>query len=603
MREQFQQTVLSMIARGDSVADTAAHICREAETFAGGVLCSMVTVDPNGLLHPLAGPSLPADYSACLDGIAIGPNVGSCGSAAFLREAVTVSDIFVDHRWAPYKTLVEPLGVRACWSSPITRRDGHVVGAFGFYYEESRGPTSEEEHLVAECLDLSAFMLDREEMRAEIYRLANCDALTGLGNRAHFERTLAKASHSGQEMGLLLADIDRLKDVNASFGYAAGDLLLSEVARRMAQIAWPYDAFRIGDSQFAILFTGHETTARMPRVANRLLGAMREPVRCGQYVISPTLTCGSATFHPLLLRDPAQLRRRADTALRHAKETARGAFVPFNERMARASTHRMQVVRSVTHALVEDRVEAYYQPIIRLDTRELAGLEALCRVRTPQGEIVPAAQFAESMQDPSIATLITDRMLAVVARDIRDWLDKGLHVGRVGVNVSMADFQKGDLRKRLLNALSAHDVSPSHVTLELTESVYLGEDEHNIIGTIEQLRTDGFLLALDDFGTGYASLTHLLNFPVDVIKIDKSLVDRMSPGDGGEVIMKALLEMAQGLDLRIVAEGVETNEQATHLERLGCKFVQGYLFGRPSDFAATTKRLMRADLDISLLYH
>lgn len=157
----------------------------------------------------------------------------------------------------------------------------------------------------------------------------------------------------------------------------------------------------------------------------------------------------------------------------------------------------------------------------------------------------------------------------------------------------MADFQKGDLRERLLSAFSSNKVAPSHVTLEVTESVYLGDSDHDIIGTIEQLRADGFLLALDDFGTGFASLTHLLNFPVDVIKIDKSLVDRLAAGGAGAIIIKALLDMAQGLDLRIVAEGVEAKEQAIQLERLGCKFVQGYLFGRPSNRSAITARLLQ----------
>lgn len=376
MREQLQQAVLGMIARGDSVAETAAHICSQAESFTKGVLCSMVTVDRSGLLHPLAGPSLPDQFSAALNGIAIGPEVGSCGSAAFLREAVAVSDIFNDHRWAPYRTLVEPLGVRACWSSPIMRGDGHVVGAFGFYYRDCRGPNAEEERIVAECVDFSALMLDREELRAEVHRLRYYDALTGLGNRALFEQALLKASLAGRKISLLLVHIDHLKHVNDTFGYATGDFLIGEIGRRLGQKIWPNDAFRIGGNEFAVLLNSQSLTVGMRSTAAQILNLIREPIRCGRYVLSPTLTCGGATSHLLLATDPAMLHRQADIALRHAKETARGTFVPFNDSLAKASTRRVQVLRSVTHALVEDRVEAHYQPIVRLDTREVVGIEA-----------------------------------------------------------------------------------------------------------------------------------------------------------------------------------------------------------------------------------
>jgi EAL domain-containing protein (putative c-di-GMP-specific phosphodiesterase class I) len=185
-----------------------------------------------------------------------------------------------------------------------------------------------------------------------------------------------------------------------------------------------------------------------------------------------------------------------------------------------------------------------------------------------------------------------DRMLGLVARDMRRWLDQGIRLRHVGVNVSMADFLRGDLRQRIMDAFSQYQAPLRQLMLEVTETIQLDDGDRKVVSAIERLRAEGVLVALDDFGTGYASLTHLLSFPVDMIKTDKSLMDRIAPGDAGEVIIKALLEMARGLGIRILVEGVESSAQAAQLERLGCKLAQGYLFGRPASPEAINEMLL-----------
>lgn len=589
---QFERSILEMIARDEAVEATADRICLRGGSAANGVLCSMVTVDRAGRLHPLAGPGLPDEYSAAIDGIPIGPEVGSCGSAAFLREAVAVTDIFTDHRWGPYRALAEPLGYRACWSSPILGSDGRALGAFGFYYRHSRGPSRDEKRLVAECAGLSAILLDRRELRSDNYRLAYVDALSGLGNRVSFERALQQAWHGIGQVGLLLADIDGLKRINDDFGYATGDLLIHGIGQRLRGVARHARAFRIATGEFAVLLDGHDVEPRMSGVVEQIRAALRDPVRCGRHVISPSVTCGGATVEPLLIRDPAILRRQADLALRHAKETVRGGFMPFEARLAAPALRRAQAVQTATRALAEDRLEAHYQPIVRLGTRDVIGLEALCRLRTPQGKIVPAEQMTQAARSPSSASLVTDRMLALVAGDIRNWLDRGIALQHVSVNLSMADFRRRDLRERVMAAFSRHAVPLDRVVLEVTETVDLDDGDSTVIDTIRQLRAEGLLVALDDFGTGYASLTHLLDIPVDIVKTDKSLMKRLSSGDAGEVLIKALLEMVEGLGMQLLVEGVETSAQAAQLERLGCKLAQGFFFGRPRTAAATTEMLL-----------
>ncbi len=583
-----------MLARGCSVEEAGNHICIHAEQLAAGVLCSIVTVDRGGRLHPLAGPTIAPDYSAALDGIMIGPGVGSCGTAAFLGRAIAVEDIFTHPNWAPYQPLADILarehGVKACWSSPILQGDGRVLGAFGFYYKENRGPTDEERMIVAECVDLCSIVLEREEVRAENQRLAYFDPLTGLGNRANFIRTVeAMARRVPAPFGILLIDMDHLGRVNDAFGHTIGDRLILEAAQAVAEIAGAQNTFRVDADEFAVLVENDADD--LAQTCKRILQAMgQRSLQEGEHTLRISASSGGAICPPSQAPDVPTFLQHANLALHHAKRAARGSFVLYSEGLAGAITQRFRILQTVTSALAEDRIEAHYQPIVRLDTREIIGLEALCRVRAANGQIISAGMFADALQDASLGHVLTDRMLGHVARDVRRWLDQELAPQYVSVNVSMTDFDQGNLRERINRALAQENVPSKHVVIEVTETVYMDERDRKVAQAIEDMRSDGLTVALDDFGTGYASLTHLLNFPVDIVKIDKTFVDRMS-GGAGEVIIKALLAMASGLGVRMVAEGVETTDQALRLQRLGCGLAQGYLFGRPADRETITKAL------------
>jgi diguanylate cyclase (GGDEF)-like protein len=536
-----------------------------------------------------------------LDGIAIGPGVGSCGTAAALRKPVAVEDIFSDPLWAPYQRLAEMLhkahGVQACWSSPIIQSDGRVLGAFGFYYKSKRGPTAKERAIVAKCVDLCALVLERDEARAENKRLTHIDLLTGLGNRANFIQTLGEAYEAGKKpLALLLIDIDSLGHINDISGQEVGDRVIRKIGQTIARIASPGMTFRVDADEFAVLVEG--TAVDLSRISAEILQAVGgdEPSQTDRLPLS--VTCGGTFLAPSTPCDASTFLQRADLALQHAKQTARGRFVLYSDDLTSAIAQRFRALQTVTSALAENRIEAHYQPIIRLDTREIIGLEALCRVRTHDGKIISAGQLVEAMEDLTLGNFLTDRMLALVARDIRYWLDQDIPLRHVGVNVSMADFLKGNLHERIVAAFKAHGAPLEHIVIEVTESVYMDGSDRIVARAIEQLRGEGLLVALDDFGTGFASLTHLLNFPVDMIKIDRSFVAQMATGRG-EIVIKALLDMATGLGLRVVAEGVETAEQAIRLEHLGCVHAQGYLFGHAATREQTAAAFLRRPIRIS----
>lgn len=583
---KLQNTVLEMIASGETLERALTRLCLEVERLAPDAICSVLTVDADGLVHPLAGPSLPASYAAALDGIAIGPQVGSCGAAAFLRQAVTAEDVASDPRWRDYKHLILPLGLHACWSSPILNAHGEPLGTFAFYYRERRGPTQQERDIVEHCVHLCAIAIEREHRVAERERRASTDELTGLPNRAAFNETLSTLDcRTPGSWALLVVDLDNLKVVNDTFGHQAGDCLLAQAARRIGEATRPDKAFRIGGDEFAILVRSPAALHDLETAVQSILDHLAVPVDCAGQIVVPRATIGGAVLADGD-RVPERVRQNADFALYHAKETGRGGFVRYWPGLGTRITHRLDAIRDVDAALREGRIEPFYQPIVRLDTGEIIGVEALCRMRLGD-RIISASAFHEATTDAHIATALTERMVDLVAADVGAWLKMGIPFQHVGVNVSSADIHGGTING-VLSAFERESVPLSHVILEVTESVYMDNDGGIVARALAALRERGLRIALDDFGTGYASLTHLMSVPVDVIKIDKSFVERLGGNAPSLAIVEGIIHIAAKMGVRVVAEGIETDAQARQLRDAGCILGQGYLFSHAVDRATAT---------------
>lgn len=571
-----QNTILKMVAQGDDLEATLVKLCSEVEGLLPGTYASILTLDDGGLLHPCAAPSLPAAYSTALDNLVIGPAVGSCGTAAYLREVVTVTDIQHDPRWAEFKDLALPLGLMACFSSPIFGSKGKILGTFALYFTEARAPSPFEQSVVEGCVPLCMIALERHERLLEHRRLAFTDVLTGLPNRAKFNEVL-KGAVASKAWSLLLIDLDNLKSINDTFGHAAGDDLISAVARHLAETVKPLRAYRLGGDEFAVILDVAEEGA-VKDAANRIIAAISQPTSCNGHTAFPTVTIGIALSDPEYTVE--DIRHNADIALYHAKELNRGSFVIHDATIASAISKRLEAVQTVAEALKDDRIEAWYQPIVRIDTGEVVGVEALARMRSIDGAIIPAAYFHEATKDAQVAAALTRQMIGCIARDVGGWLRRGIPIQHVGINLSAADFSCSDLPYSLEAAFLQEDVPLHHAILEVTESVYLGERNQRVANKIASLRAAGLKVALDDFGTGFASLTHLITVPVDIIKIDKSFVDRLGPADIGTGIIEGILHIARSLGIRVVAEGVETEEQAALLLERGCLLGQGYLYSK-----------------------
>ncbi|MDT8758436.1 EAL domain-containing protein [Sphingomonas psychrotolerans] len=596
---ELQNTILEMVARGEALSAVTEKLCRKVEALAPGAFCSVLEVDAAGLLHPVAGPSLPDHYSAALDGTMIGPMVGSCGSAAYLCEPVAVTDIAVDPRWIGFAELALPLGLRACWSSPIVNARRAVIGTFAFYYRECRGPTPLERQLVSTCVHLCSIAISHHRWQVEQHRRAFEDPLTGLPNRAAFAAALEHLPCDAPDSwGLLMVDLDNLKIVNDTFGHHIGDRLIEAAAERVADAVAPHKAYRLGGDEFAVLVRSAASSADLEKAADSVLAALAAPVDCGGHSTAPSATIGSAI---LSLGDTAErVRQNADIALYHAKETLRGGFVHYSPHIGSRITKRLEAIRQVDAALREDRLLAYYQPIYRLDSRAIVGFEALCRMREAD-RLVPTADFQDATGDLWIATALTERMLGLVAADIKAWMDRGLLVDHVSVNLCAADLHGGQIADQLRRTMGAAGVPLDRIVLEMAEAAYVGQPDHAIARQLVSLRQQGVRVALDDFGTGISSLTRFMTAPLDFLKIDRKLVERLARDRISGAIVEALLHIAREAGVHVVAEGVETAEQADLLSAAGCNFAQGYFFSEPLNGEAATALLVRqTGADLSL---
>jgi len=586
----LQTEVLEAVACGEALVAVADMLCRRAEALAPGAICSILTVDNEGCLRPLAAPSLPLAFASAVDGVAIGPKAGSCGTAAFRNAEVVVANIDEDPLWEDFRGLTQPLGLRACWSSPIRNRDGRVVGTFAFYYRTCRGPDDMERSIVQTCVHLCSIAVEHEQVRQRNHRLAYFDALTGLPNRGHFNELLSRSIAMNEPFGLLLVDIDHLKVVNDTVGHVFGDMLIRTVAERISDCHPSLTACRLGGDEFAVLVADCHNDRALKDAATRMLAAVSGLIQAGDQTIDPHITIGGALYGADGA-DGAALSQNADFALYHAKETRRGGYVRFVPGLRTSMVERANMVRSVDQALTDRRIIAHYQPIVRLDTAEIVGLEALARMRMPDGRIATAGEFHAALADPRIAWQLTGQMLTQIAGDIRHWLDLGIDFQHVGINVTTGDFQRGDLESRIVDTFERANVPLRHVVLEVNESVYMGGNDQMVPRAVSALRQRGLLVALDDFGTGFASLTHLLSFPVDVIKIDRSFVSRLGSDRASDVVVGSIIDIARKLDMKLVAEGIETSEQASILSALGCTMGQGYLYARPASMEDTTRLL------------
>ncbi|WP_187670243.1 EAL domain-containing protein [Zestomonas carbonaria] len=583
MHEVLQGCMLQAIAQEEPLEKLMELACREVERLAPEVSASVLRVDDQGYLRPLAAPSLPASYSQALDGLRVGPDIGSCGTAAFLGEAVLCSDIERDPRWAAFRSLALPLGLRACWSVPIKSSDGRVLGTFAFYFREARSPSPLHRRLVEVIVHLCALALEREESRSHIRQLVFYDGLTGLPNRSLLhvkaEQALAEAERQGTPLSVLFVDIDRFKQVNDSLGPTAGDELLRVVAERLGQHRRHSDIVsRLSVDEF-VLVLPRCGSGQITDVVEHLKATLTAPVSIAGTTFNPSASIG-ISLYPGDGQDIGTLIHRADMAMYQAKHSGRGSFRFFSHEMNHLAQERLALENALREALADGGLQLYYQPQVRLTDGRLYGVEALARWRHSRlGDISPA-RFIPLAEECGLIGGLGLWALREACRQLADWRRRGLRVPSVSVNLSPTNFHDPGLPAMIAQTLERHGLPAGDLTLEITEGVLMDANP-STLETLQAVHEQGVRLSMDDFGTGYSSLSYLRRLPIRELKLDRSFVLDLEHDATNRALSEAVIRLGESLRLTVVAEGIETESQHRLLREQGYHVAQGYLFSRP----------------------
>lgn len=414
---------------------------------------------------------------------------------------------------------------------------------------------------------------------------AEHDTLTGLPNRMLFSRRLESAIDQALQklsrVGLLVLDVDQFKEVNDLLGHDAGDALLRSFARKLlVSLPGPATIARIGGDEFAVLLPGITSPNELTKYCDAIFEALREPVHFEGRNIECRTSIGAALY-PDHGRRSSELMKHADLALYAAKSAGRGRLMIFESTMHDEMRRRVAMVNRGRAAVEDGAIIPYYQPKIALATGEIAGFEALLRWRDRRGRIFTPGSISAAFEEPDVAEAMGAVMLDLIFRDMKAWGGMGLNFGHVAVNAAPAEFRRDLLATRVIESLEKTGIHPSQIQLEVTEGVFLGRGAYHAESAIRRLHDYGVSIALDDFGTGFASLSHLRQFPVDTIKIDRSFVSDVAELADDAAIVAAIVNLGRNLNMKVVAEGIETVEQAMTLRDQGCEFGQGFLFCRP----------------------
>ncbi len=435
----------------------------------------------------------------------------------------------------------------------------------------------------------------RHALQAQLAQQAFHDPLTGLPNRALFRKRLDRALDDSNAVGVVFVDLDDFKRINDSLGHSAGDAVLIAVAGRLIPCVRAGDTIaRLGGDEFTVLLE-HCTAADAIGVVERFYEALREPIMVDnrEVVISPSIgiAVGDET-----ITVPEELLRRADVAMYVAKRTGKSRHVIFAPDMDHDAVQRLDLESDLRKAIQLDQLQLHYQPISRIETGEILGLEALVRWNHPEHGMISPAAFIPLAEETGLIVSLGEWVLRHACAELRRWHDLRPDQApvKLSVNISARQFQDGRLVERVQSALQSFNIDPSHLTLEITESVALN-DLTDTRETLRALKAIGLHLAIDDFGTGYSGLGYLQRCQIDTIKIDRSYIHGICTNPGDEAMVRAVSAYATTLGVDVVAEGIETQEQVDMLRAIGITIAQGYLYARPMP-AEDVERLYFAPL-------
>ena len=581
-----QAQILEMIAVSAALIDVLDRLMRLVESQLTGIFGSVLLLDEDGQhLRHGASPSLAHAYTKLIDGIQVGPTVGSCGTAVYRREPVIVTDIMSDPLWNDYRHVAAPHGYRSCWSTPILSPQGTVLGVFAMYSMSVREPTLAETRLIDLTTHIAGIAIERKRAEDQIRFMAHHDALTGLPNRSLLKDRLTQAILQTQRynpwVSVVFIDLDNFKTINDSLGHTAGDELLKIVATRMVGCIRATDTVvRLGGDEFVILLVDQpESPVITSVILDKIRTAIAETISIDGRALNVTCSAGVATF-PNDGRDPETLLMNADAAMYKAKDAGRDNVQFYTTEMNTRVNEKLVLQQEMRDGIARAEFTLLYQPQVDLRSGHVFAVEALLRWQHPALGLLTPIKFIPVAEETGLIVPLGDWVLHEACRQNKAWQNTGLPHMNVCVNVSARQFREKTLISRVVNALRESGMEAKYLELEITESLIM-QDVDRSVATMKELQGLGVQLSIDDFGTGYSSLNALKTFPVARLKIDKSFINNIATNDSDKAVAGAVISLGQKLNLRVIAEGVETAEQVAFLRANNCDEIQGYYFSKP----------------------
>jgi diguanylate cyclase (GGDEF)-like protein/PAS domain S-box-containing protein len=594
--EHDRNHVLELVASNEPLADVLVQLCRLIERQCAEVVCS-VLLRRDGRLLMGAAPSLPPKYAEALEAPEAEQASGPF-EASPARKTAARFDVASEPALRAQRDLLLGLGLKTCWSLPILSGDDGVLGAFLLYGRAGRELGPAEVEILETARRLAVVAIEQRQLTDQLAYQALHDALTGLPNRVLFEQkleqALADARRHNWTLAVLFIDLDRFKQINDTLGHAAGDLVLEQVSRRLESCLRKSDSLaRMGGDEFTLILFELNDPHDALRVARKLLDVFQTPFRVEAYELFLTASIG-ISLYPRDGRDAATLQRSADTAMYRAKSRGKNSFEFFTPELGIAALERLEIETALRRAMENGEMQLYYQPQAQMSGR-LAGFEALLVWNHPKLGVTSPAQFIPVAEESGMIVPIGTWALLEACRQSAAWRRSGYPRMKVAVNVSPMQFARADFIETVAQALAQSGLEPPLLELELTENVVMRDLEESA-RQMDRLRALGVSISIDDFGTGYSSLSYLRRLPIDTLKIDQSFLKEIGSESSTIPLVQAIVTLAHGLGLTVVAEGVENRRQLEALRSVGCDKFQGYLLGEPLPAEAAEHLLAKGEL-------
>lgn len=577
-----QNRVLEMIAKGFPFLEVLENIILLVENNSSGK-CSILLVDEKvEKLYNRSSPNIPKEYVQFIDGIPMGPNIGSCGTATYYKKPIIATNIETDSRWTDFKDVALAHNSKACCSSPILDNNKNVLGTFAMYYDKTTGLNATDIQIIEAATYLASLTIQHYYAEAKINFMAYHDELTQLPNRRLFQTKVQEAIEKYDKeaqslLAFLYLDLDRFKLINDTLGHTIGDKLLNSVSNRIRECIRQMDiASRQGGDEFTILLDSVSKNVTK-EVAQGIIDILEEPFMIDNHEIFITPSIG-ISFYPLDGENADELLRKADIAMYQAKKEGRNNFQFYDDILINKSSDQLELENELRKALDLGQFSIHFQPIVDIKTKTLSSAEALIRWSHPRLGNVSPSIFIPIAEETGLIVSIGEWILRETCLQMKKWESDSLQLA-TSINLSIRQFFQPNLIEMIERILKETGINPNLLTFEITESMTM--DVEKTISILLSLQNLGVNISIDDFGTGYSSLSYLKKLPLDYLKIDQSFISDISICNTNESIASTIISLAHNLGLKVIAEGVETEDQLQFLLEHHCNEAQGYYFCKP----------------------